>query len=312
MGMKLVVSSLKISLPVSHLNASSVFSDLVPTSIFSALASNDVLQILVFAVFFGLAIRRVGEKAHYVKELLMQLAQVAFSFCRIVIAFAPLGIYAILAQLVGSYGLNVLLPLLKLVLAVYLSCAVLIMIYSLILLANRFSLKHFYTGTAAAIGTAYTTSSSASTLPITIRCAKENLGIDSNLAQFLLPLGTSLNLSGLSIYLSVVAVFSAHLFNIHLGLVQYLTMILSIIAMSCGAAAIPGSALVVMSAVVQSIGVPVTAVPMIAGVDRFNDMAQTATNVISDLFSLSIIAKLLAKDKVETAQELARAPHLSE
>jgi Na+/H+-dicarboxylate symporter len=139
--------------------------------------------------------------------------------------------------------------------------------------------------------TAYTTSSSAATLPITMRAARENLKLDPNVSDFLLPLGTSLNLNGLSIYLAVAAIFSAHIFGISLGLSEYITLVISIVLMAAGAAAIPGSALIVMGAIMQSSGIPIGALPLIAGVDRFNDMAQTVTNVIGDLFAATLLGK---------------------
>ena len=151
--------------------------------------------------------------------------------------------------------------------------------------------KYFFGGIVSPIVTAFTTSSSAATLPITMRAARENLKLDHSVSDFLLPLGTTLNLNGLSIYLSVAAIFSAHIFGIHLGLGQYVALVLSIVVIAAGAAAIPGSALVVMGAIMQSSGIPIGALPLIAGVDRFNDMAQTTTNVIGDLFAATLIAK---------------------
>ncbi len=269
---------------------------IVPSSSFQALATNNVLQILVFAFILGMALKNTGEEGKPVQELFLSFSKVVFKFCRIVISFAPYGIFALIASVFGQYGLSVLLPLFKLIAAVYLSCLLLIFVYySAGLLLKGISPLFFFKGIINPIITAYTTSSSAATLPITMRAARENLKLDPNVSDFLLPLGTSLNLNGLSIYLAVAAIFSAHIFGIPLGFSQYITLVISIVLMAAGAAAIPGSALIVMGAIMQSCGIPIGALPLIAGVDRFNDMAQTTTNVIGDLFAATLLGKKTKK-----------------
>lgn len=265
---------------------------IVPSSSVAALADNNVLQILVFAAILGGALKSAGPEAKPIQDLFLAFSKVVFRFCHIIISFAPYGIFALIASVFGRYGLTVLLPLIKLVGAVYLGCLLLIFIYySGVLLLRGISPKYFFSNILSPAVTAYTTSSSAATLPITMRCARENLKLDTSVSDFMLPLGTSLNLNGLSIYLSVAAIFSAHIFGITLGFPQYVTLVVSIVLIAAGAAAIPGSALIVMGAIMQSSGIPLGALPLIAGVDRFNDMAQTATNVIGDLFAATVVAK---------------------
>ena len=265
---------------------------IVPNSSVQALANNNVLQILVFAAILGVALKSAGAEGKPIQDLFFSFSKVVFKFCHIIISFAPYGIFALIASVFGRYGLSVLLPLIKLIGAVYLSCFVLIIFYyGGVLFLRGISPKYFFSNIISPAVTAYTTSSSAATLPITMRCARENLKLDASVSDFMLPLGTSLNLNGLSIYLSVAAIFSAHIFGISLGFYQYVALVVSIVLIAAGAAAIPGSALVVMGAIMQSSGIPLGALPLIAGVDRFNDMAQTATNVIGDLFAATIIAK---------------------
>jgi DAACS family dicarboxylate/amino acid:cation (Na+ or H+) symporter len=271
---------------------------MVPSSSFQALASNNVLQILVFAFILGIALKNTGEEGKPVQELFLSFSKVVFKFCRIVISFAPYGIFALIATVFGQYGISVLLPLFKFIAAVYLSCFCLIIFYyGGGLLLKGISPVFFFKSIINPMVTAYTTSSSAATLPVTMRAARENLNLDSNVSDFLLPLGTTLNLNGLSIYLAVAAIFSAHIFGITMGISQYLTLIISIVLIAAGASAIPGSALVVMGAIMQSCGIPIGALPLIAGVDRFNDMAQTTTNVIGDLFAATLLASKKSGDK---------------
>lgn len=264
----------------------------VPTSPVQAFASNNVMQILCFAFLFGVALRLVGEKGKPIQDLFVSLSEVVFQFAKIVISFAPYGVFALIACVIGRYGISALLPLVKFVGAVYLSCGILIVfVYSLLLLLNRINPYFFFSNISLALITAFTTSSSAATLPVTMRCARDNLKIDRTLSDFLLPLGTTLNLNGLAIYLSVATIFAANIFDVSLSLTQYITLVITIVFTATGAAAIPGSALIVMSAVMNSVGVPLAAMPIIAGVDRFNDMSQTMTNVAGDLFATTLVAK---------------------
>jgi DAACS family dicarboxylate/amino acid:cation (Na+ or H+) symporter len=280
------------AMSIKNANFGNILLGIVPSSSFQALATNNVLQILIFAFILGIALKNTGEEGKAVQDLFISFSKVVFKFCRIVISFAPYGIFALIASVFGQYGLSVLLPLAKLIGAVYLSCFLLIALYYTGgLLLRGISPLFFFKGIISPMITAYTTSSSAATLPITMRAARENLKLDPNVSDFLLPLGTSLNLNGLSIYLAVAAIFSAHIFGISLGLSEYITLVMSIVLMAAGAAAIPGSALIVMGAIMQSSGIPIGALPLIAGVDRFNDMAQTVTNVIGDLFAATLLGK---------------------
>lgn len=264
----------------------------VPTSPVQAFASNNVMQILCFAFLFGVALRMVGEKGKPVQDLFTSLSDVVFRFAKIVVGFAPYGVFALMACVIGQYGLAALLPLIKFVGAVYLSCGLLIVfVYGTVLLFNGISPRLFLRNISFVLITAFTTSSSAATLPVTMRCARETLRINRSVSDFLLPLGTTLNLNGLAAYLTVAAVFAANMFGVKLGMSQYITLVITTVFAAAGAAAIPGSGLIVMSAVMSSVGIPLAAVPIIAGVDRFNDMAQTMTNVAGDLFATTLVAK---------------------
>ena len=166
------------------------------------------------------------------------------------------------------------------------------MVYGIgLLLLTRKSPWQFYRAIFPALAFAFTSSSSAATLPVTLQCAEKKLAIPMPIARFLLPLGTSFNLNGLSIYLSVATCFAANIFGIHLGFSQWVTMVLTITVTAMGAAAVPGSALIVMGAVMSAVGVPLNAIALIAGVDRLNDMMQTATNVAGDVFVALAVSK---------------------
>lgn len=266
--------------------------NIIPKNPFNAFASGNILQILVFAVFFGLSINIAGKAAEPVEQLFKAMSSVVFTFANLIMSTAPIGVFALLAWVFGKFGLQALLPLLKFVFTVYLGCIALILLYffpSLAALTKISPIKFIQKIRSAAIF-AFVTSSSAATLPESMRCVEKKLGVPHSLSGFLLPLGATLNLNGLSIYLSVATVFSANLFGIQLSFPEYGTLVIAIVLSAMGAAAVPGSALIVMGAVMASVGIPLSAMPLIAGVDRLNDMAQTSTNVIGDIFATTVIA----------------------
>lgn len=267
--------------------------NVIPANPIAAFASGNILQILVFALILGVSINLAGERARPIANMFRSFSAVTISLTHIVMKFAPYGIFSLIAWVSGEYGIGGLIPLLKLVLTIYCCCFLLsIFFYALTLqLYTKMPALKFFQSISDAILLAISTSSSAATLPVTMQCAEENLKISKKLSGFLLPLGTTMNLNGLSIYLSVATVFAANVYGIELHLIQYVTIVVTIILTSMGAGGVPGSGIIVMSAVMSSVGIPLGAVTLIAGVDRLNDMAQTTTNVIGDLYAAAMIAK---------------------
>ncbi len=267
--------------------------NLIPTNPITAFATTNILQILIFSVFMGISINLAGEPAEPVRSFFQALSAVVFKLTALVMSFAPYGIFALMAATAGEYGAQALLPLMKLVLSGYVSCLLLgLLFYTLSLsLFARLSPLRFFQGIANALILAFSSSSSTATLPVSVRCAEENLGISRGIAGFLLPLGTTLNLNGLAIYLSISTVFAANIYGMHLTFMHYVTLLVTIVLTSMGAGGIPGSALIVMGAVMSAIGLPLGAIPLIAGIDRIIDMGMTATNVAGDLFATVIVAK---------------------
>lgn len=267
--------------------------NIIPSNPVAAFASGNILQILVFALVLGIAINLAGKKAEPVANFFRSCSSVTIALTQIVMKFAPYGIFALMAWVSGEYGISALIPLFKLVLTIYLCCALLaILFYAMTLMVYaKINPLTFFQAIGDAMLLAFSTSSSAATLPVTIQCAEEKLGISKKLSGFLLPLGTTMNLNGLSIYLSVATVFAANIYGVELNLAQYLTIVFTIILTSMGAGGVPGSGIIVMSAVMSSVGLPLGAITLIAGVDRLNDMAQTTTNVTGDLYAALMIAK---------------------
>jgi len=267
--------------------------NIIPSNIIIAFSTVNILQILIFSIFIGISINMAGAPAEPIKNFFQSLSAVVFKLTSIVMSFAPYGIFALMADTAGEYGIHALIPLFKLIISGYLACFLLcIIFYSFTLsVVGKLNPLRFYKGIANAMILAFSSSSSTATLPVSVRCAESNLGISQSVAGFLLPLGTTLNLNGLAIYLSIASVFAANIYGIHLDLTHYITLVIAIVLTSMGAGGIPGSALIVMGAVMSAIGLPLGAIPLIAGIDRIIDMGMTATNVIGDLFATTLIAK---------------------
>lgn len=269
------------------------FSNLIPNNLIGAFAEPNILQILIFSALLGIAIVKTPrEEAKQVANFFRSFYKVVFNLVHVVMSFAPFGIAALLAVTVGTSGGKTLLNMIAFVGSVYIACASYIIFYYGFMIKFFTNLKptKFFQiiYTPALLG--FLTSSSAATLPVSLDCAEKGLKINRGIAGFLLPLGSSFNLNGLSIYLTVATVFAANMYDVTLTFSNYVTIALTIMMTAMGAAAVPGTALVIMGIIMTSVGVPIGALGLIAGVDRFNDMAQTGTNVIGDLFSCYLVA----------------------
>lgn len=258
--------------------------NIVPTNPVAALTDANVLQIIFFALFVGLGITMVGEKADPVLHFFEGFAEIMYKITGIVMKYAPIGIFGLLAPIIGQYGLTVLLPLLKVILAVALGCIVHAGVtYSIaVKTLGNMSPKQFFKGISPASLVAFSTQSSSGTLPVTIKSSEENLGVSNKVTSFVLPLGATINMDGTSLYLSVAALFVAQFYGIHLSFGQILMIVLIATLGSIGAAGVPGAGLVMLTFVFTAVGLPLQGIALIAGIDRFLDMFRTATNVTGD------------------------------
>uniref|UniRef100_UPI003AFB8253 Aspartate transporter n=2 Tax=synthetic construct TaxID=32630 RepID=UPI003AFB8253 len=280
---------------VAHPNAPSfteTLLNMIPTNPFEAMAEGNMLQIIVFAIFFGIALALMGEKAEPVKKFFDSASEVMFKITDIVMKFAPYGVFALMAWTVGKYGLDVLAPLGKLILTVYLGCIIhILIVYTLLL---RFLCKinplRFFKKIKEAMLVAFSTCSSAATLPVTMRVAEE-LGVPESIASFTLPLGATINMDGTALYQGVAAIFVAQAYGVELTLGQQLTIVLTAVLASIGTAGVPGAGLVMLTMVLTSVGLPLEGIALIAGIDRILDMARTTVNVTGDLVATAIVAR---------------------
>jgi len=289
---------------------------IVPKNPVAAAADGNVLQIIFFAIVFGLAINLAGKPAQPVRDFFESLNTVIMKLTEIVISFAPYGVFALITWVAGTYGLGLLLPLGTVIFALYLGCVIhaLVVYGGLVAVVARLNPVRFFQGVIEPQIVAFTSTSSSGTLPVTMTAVQRNLGVDRSISSFTLPLGATINMDGTAMYQGVAALFVAQAFGVDLGLQQYVTIILTATLASIGTAGVPGAGLVMLSLVLTSVGLPLEGVAIIAGIDRILDMARTALNVTGDAACTVLIAK--SEDQIDTTAydtpHVMRSPELKD
>jgi Na+/H+-dicarboxylate symporter len=270
--------------------------DIVPTNIFSSASNNrNMLQVIFFAIFFGIAmIMLPSEKTVHVKGFFDGINDIILQIVDLIMLAAPYGVFALLAGLVvdfgasaelfialGKYSATVIVGLLLMILVVY---PIILKLFTKIKYVN------FFKGISPAQMLAFSTSSSAATLPVTMERCEDHLGVSKEVSSFVLPLGATINMDGTSLYQAVGAVFIAQAYGIPLDLPAQLTIVLTATLASIGAAAVPGAGMVMLVIVLGAIGVPVEGLALIFGVDRILDMMRTVVNVTGDATVATVVA----------------------
>ena len=265
---------------------------LVPANPAEAFVTGNVLQLIVLGVLLGVAINLVGEPATPALQVLESLSAITYKLTDLVVALAPYGVFALIAVTAGRQGLATLLPLGKLVIAVYLGCLLhmLVTLGGGLALMTRLSPLQFFKGIFEAQLVAFSTTTAAGTLPVTMACARGNLGVSQRVAGFVLPVGTAINLDGTALYQALAAVFIAQAYGVELGPAGYMTIVLATTLSSVGTAALPGAGLMVLTIVLSAVGLPLEGMALIAGIDRILDMARTTVNVTGDAAISVVVA----------------------
>ncbi len=295
-GQKVAVGRIESSGPLQFLT------DIVPENIISASSNNrNMLQVIFFAILFGLSIVLVkNPKVGMVKDFIEGLNDVILKIIDFIMHFAPFGVFALIAALVTDFSggsltssLQLFATLGKYALVVVLGLfLVAFVIYPTFLkMFAGITFKKFYTSMFPAQLVAFSTSSSAATLPVTLEQVEKKLGVSNEVASFVLPIGVTINMDGTSLYQAVASVFIAQVFGIDLTLTQQLTIILTATLASIGSAGVPGAGMVMLIIVLNSVGLPVEGLALILAIDRPLDMLRTVLNVTGDAMISLIIAK---------------------
>jgi Na+/H+-dicarboxylate symporter len=273
--------------------------DLVPSNIFAAASDNaNMLQVIFFAIIFGVGLILIPiEKSEPVKSFFDGFNEVILKLIDLIMLTAPYGVFALLAALVvEAPSADLFIALLWYALSVVLGLILMICLYLLIIwIFTKKSPKFFLNGIMPAQLLAFSTSSSAATLPVTMERVEEHLGVDSEVASFVLPIGATINMDGTSLYQAVAAVFIAQAFGMDLSLTAQLGIIVTATLASIGSAAVPGAGMVMLVIVLAQAGIPEAGLALIFAVDRPLDMCRTTVNVTGDACVSMIIAKSVDK-----------------
>jgi DAACS family dicarboxylate/amino acid:cation (Na+ or H+) symporter len=287
---------------------SQIFLSLLPTNPISAMAQGHVMQLIVFSVFLGLAISYSGEKGKPLLKAIESLADVMYRLTSIIMEFAPIGVFAIMAWVAGSFGFNVLLPLFKFLGVYYFACAihVLVVFCGILRVMAKVKPLPFFKGMRDAIMVAFTTCSSSATLPTSMHCTHENVGVSRNICNFVLPLGVTINMNGTAIFQSMCAIFIAQAYGITLDMYAIITIILSSTLSAVATAGVSGSGFIMLSVVISSAGLPLEGLAIIAGIDRLREMGSTVLNVLGD----AVCAVYISKSEGEFDEQRYYQPEL--
>ncbi|GAA0831473.1 dicarboxylate/amino acid:cation symporter [Marinomonas arenicola] len=269
------------------------FLNLIPKNPVNALAAGNILQIIVFALGLGIAFNLCGEKAKPAVAVFESLAEAMYKLTELVMKLAPYGVFGLMAWVSGKYGIEVLLPLIKVIAVVYLGCIVhvLVVYAGLIGTIGRLNPVRYLKALLNPAAVAFTTTSSSGTLPATIKASREELGVSKGVASFVLPLGATINMDGTALYQGVCALFIAQAFGIDLDMADYLLIIMTSTLASIGTAGVPGAGLIMLSLVLTTVGLPIEGLAIVAGIDRILDMARTSVNVCGDLMVSALVGK---------------------
>ena len=262
-----------------------VFVAMVPTNPVASMAKADILPIIIFALFVGVGILQVGgKKSQLLIDWFDAAAEVSYKIINMVMQFAPIGVFCLLLPVVAENGPKVLLPLLSVIACMAFGSVIhAVAVYSSMarIWGNTSPLK-FFRGMSEAILIAFTTCSSAATLPINMKNCQEKLGCSRDITSFVLPLGATINMDGTAIYMGVCSLFIANVYGIDLTMAQMGMIVLTGTLASIGTAGVPGAGLIMLSMVLLSVGLPMEGLALVAGIDRILDMFRTTVNITGD------------------------------
>ncbi|MCP2620360.1 dicarboxylate/amino acid:cation symporter, partial [Candidatus Aminicenantes bacterium AC-334-K16] len=268
-----------------------VLVNIVPTNPVEALTKGNMLQVIFLALIFGVALTLIKkDKALPVIKFFDGLNDAIIQIVHIAMKLAPYGVLALIASVIGQYGVNILITLLKYSLVVI--GGLFLYTFSVntftVSVLGRINPLRFYQAVKEAMIIAFSTSSSNATLPVAMECV-EHVGVSREYSSFVIPLGATVNMDGTALYQGVAAVFIAQIYGVPLGLTDQLTIVLMAVLSSVGAAGVPSAGIITLAMVLKQIGIPLEGIALILGVDRFLDMCRTTTNIIGNMAASVVI-----------------------
>lgn len=294
-GLAVNPHALKAASEMATVNVHNSVTDMVvgifPTSVIQAMAEGNLLQIVVFSIFFALAICAVGQKAKPILDVLNSLSEVMFKFTEYVMYFAPVGIFGAIASTVGENGIGILKNYAKVIFSLYFALALFIVIVLFIACKiARISFRNLLRVIQEPALLAFSTASSEAALPKAMELM-EKFGVPKNIVGFVMPTGYTFNLDGSTLYLALAVLFATQIVGIHLSFEQQFIIMLALMLTSKGVAAVPRVSLIVLAGTLASFNIPLIGVAILLGIDQILDMGRTTVNLVGNCVATVVIAR---------------------
>lgn len=269
------------------------FTSIIPTNPIQSMVEGNMLQIITFAVFVGFALAMLGKKTEGIYKLVEQGNDIMMFLVNIIMKFAPYGAFGLLASAVGTMGLGGIKSMFSYMVVVLLALLIhgIVTYGSAVLLIGKMNPILFFKNFFPAMTVAFSTSSSSSTLPISMKTAQENLGVPKPISSFVQPLGATINMDGTAIMQGVATIFIAQVYGTELSFVQLMMVVLTAVLASVGTAGVPGVGLIMLAMVLEQVSLPVEGIALIIGIDRLLDMARTSLNITGDAACAVVVAE---------------------
>ena len=266
--------------------------NIIPDNPAASFAGFNMLQVIFFSIFMGVVISLLSKaKMKPVISFFEAINDIMIRIVEIVIKVAPYAVFALIAAVVGTFGVDILMSLVRYCAVVIGGLAILAFTYpAVVWLFTKYPYFKFWKGITQAQLIAFSTCSSSATLPVTMECAEDNIGVSRQISSFVLPLGATINMNGTALYQGVTAIFIAQVYGMNLGIGDQLAIILAATLASIGAAGAPGMGVIMLVVVLQQVGIPLEGIALILGVERILDMSRTVINITGDVAAATVIA----------------------
>lgn len=295
-----------------------IFIRMVPSNVFESAANDDMLGLIVFSLLFGYFMVRIGgEQAEVLRRFWQGVADTMMALTMLIMKFAPIGVFGLVAKTVADTGFAAFAPLLLFFVTVLLGLAIHAFgtIALLVSLIGRTPPLAYYRAVAPALLTAFSTASSSATVPVSLECVEKNVGVSNRVGSFVIPLGATVNMDGTALYECVAAMFIAQVYGIEMSFAQQLTVVVLALMTSIGVAGIPAASLVAISIILGAVGLPLEGIGLLLVTDRILDMLRTGTNVLGDCSASVVVSTLEGevnrlRSPAVAAAEDPRDPHV--
>ncbi len=281
-------------------------SELIPKNPLASMASGEMLQVILFSAVLGAALLSIpAQQSRPLFELLGALQEVSLRIVSWAMILAPFAVFGLITRLVANLGLNVLAGMAVYVVTVIIGLLVISLLYLIVArFTTALSIKAFLVKVRELLLLAFSTSSSAAVMPMTLQVVEDKLKVRAEIARFLVPLGATINMTGTAMYQGVATVFLAQVFNVDLSLSSYIFIVTMAVAASIGSPATPGAGIIILSMVLEGVGIPAAGVALILGVDRILDMCRTSVNILGDVVACCTVERLTTSSADDTGHSV--------